>query len=236
MSPKTIADQVAEQLRHEILSGVIPPGTRLLQDEEAERLEVSRTPVREAFRQLEAERLVQIIPNRGAIVIQLSAPEVREIYMIRSELEALAASEAARNATEEDMEAIRGLLRKLEYVSANDRPQSLLDLNKSFHFMIYEASGHRRLVDIIASLWAPIEATRAAYLSEPLAARYATDEHARLFEAIRARDADLAASITRAHLQATADALLDRVPGEARVSLRRHRPPRMPPPGNRAHG
>jgi DNA-binding GntR family transcriptional regulator len=223
MQVKTVADQVADLLRNDILSGALPPGTRLLQDEEAARLQVSRTPVREAFRQLEAERLVQIIPHRGAIVIQLSAAEIREIYLIRSELEALAAAEAARNASSEDIEAIGRLLKDLEYAYAKARLRTLLDLNRSFHFMIYEASGHQRLVNMIASLWGPIEATRAAYVSEPLAARHAMDEHLCLYQAVKARDSVQAARITRRHLKATADALLERLRGRE-VGVRLARP------------
>jgi DNA-binding GntR family transcriptional regulator len=206
--PKTVSEQIVDQLRSEILAGLIPPGTRLFQDVEAERLQVSRTPLREAFRQLEAERLVQIIPNRGALVTQLTADEVREIFLIRGELEPLAAAVAAERATGEDVRAIGALLKELEYARERERNRSLLELNKSFHFMVYEASGLPRLVNVISSLWGPIEAMRAAYASEPVTARHAADEHARLYEAIRDRDEERAAAVTRRHVETMTVALL----------------------------
>jgi DNA-binding GntR family transcriptional regulator len=206
--PKTVSEQIADQLRSEILAGLIPPGTRLLQDVEAARLQVSRTPLREAFRQLEAERLVQIVPNRGAIVTQLTAEEVGEIFLIRGELEPLAAARAAREASPEDLRAIGALLGELEYARERERNRSLLELNKSFHFMVYESSGLPRLVNIISSLWGPIEAMRAAYASEPVTARHAADEHARLYEAIKDRDEERAAAVTRRHVETMTAALL----------------------------
>lgn len=206
--PKTVSEQIVDQLRSEILAGLIPPGTRLLQDLEAQRLQVSRTPLREAFRQLQAERLVQIIPNRGAIVTQLTADEVGEIFLIRGRLEPLAAARAAERASPEDIRAIGALLEELEYARERERNRSLLELNKSFHFMVYEASGLPRLVNIISSLWGPIEAMRASYASEPVTAKHAAGEHARLYEAIRDGDQRAAAEVTRRHIETMTVALL----------------------------
>ena len=214
--PKTVAEQIADQLRGEILAGVLPPGARLFQDVEAARLEVSRTPLREAFRQLEGERLVQIIPNRRAIVTRLTPEEVAEIYQIRGQLEPLAATRAARLATPEEVRAIGALLEELEEARTQGRTRRLLELNKSFHFRVYEASGMPRLVNIISSLWGPIEAMRAAYASEPVTARHAADEHARLFRAIRDRDEDEAAAVTHRHVETMTAALLGWMEGASR--------------------
>ena len=206
--PKTVSEQIADQLRSEILAGLIPPGTRLLQDVEAARLQVSRTPLREAFRQLQAERLVQIIPNRGAVVTELTSDEVTEIFLIRERLEPLAAARAAERASADDIRAIGGLLEELEYARERERHRSLLELNKSFHFMVYEACGLPRLVNIISSLWGPIEAMRASYASEPVTAKHAATEHVHLFEAIRGGDREAAAEVTRQHIETMAAALL----------------------------
>lgn len=206
--PKTVAEQIAGQLRAEILAGLIPPGTRLLQDVEAARMDVSRTPLREAFRLLESERLVQIIPNRGAIVTRLTPEEVVEIYSIRAQLESFAAARATRLATPDEIERLGDLLEQLERARREGHTRRLLELNKSFHFLVYGASRMPRLVDIISSLWGPIEAMRAAYASEPLTARHAADEHARLFEAIRAGDEEMAAAVTRRHVETMTAALV----------------------------
>lgn len=205
---KTVAEQVADRLRREILTGRTRPGTRLFQDVEAARFEVSRTPVREAFRQLEAERLIQIVPNRGAIVARLRTKEVREVFLIRAQLEPLAAATAARLAAPDDIEAIGALLEQLEYARKQAQTRSLSELNKEFHFLVYRTSGMSRLVNIIASLWGPIEAMRAVYASEPVTAGHAADEHTRLYQAIRNHDGEAAAAITRQHVQTMASALL----------------------------
>lgn len=212
--PKTVAEQIADRLRSEILTGAIPPGARLLQDQEATRLEVSRTPLREAFRQLEAERLVQVVPNRGAIVTELRTEEVREVFSIRSMLEPVAASMAARRATPQDVAGIGEVFHELEQAQAQAGTHPLVELNKQFHFKVYEAARMPRLVTIISTLWGPIEAMRAAYASEPLTARHAADEHARLYQAIRDGDEDAAATVTRQHVEAMSGALLSWMGGE----------------------
>jgi DNA-binding GntR family transcriptional regulator len=208
---RTVAIQVADQLRAEILSGRIPPGTRLLQDEEAERLGVSRTPVREAFRQLETEGLVEIVPHRGAIVTRLSLQDIREIYLIRQQLEPLAASMAAENATEEDLCAIEDVLNELSAASDDEDRSRLLDLNKRFHLLIYEASHLSQLVKVIASLWGPIETVRASYVAAPVTAKHAVEEHGLLFRAIREENGTAAAELTRKHLGATERGLVERL-------------------------
>lgn len=213
--PKTVAEQIADRLRSEILTGVIRPGARLFQDLEATRLDVSRTPLREAFRQLEAERLIEVVPNRGAIVTQLRTEEVREVFLIRGQLEPLAAANAARLATPEQIEAIGAVFDQLEGARTQSGTKPLVELNKEFHFKVYEASALPRLVAIIASLWGPIEAMRAAYASEPFTARHAAGEHARLYAAIRDHDEDAAAAITRQHVESMAAALLGWMEGTA---------------------
>jgi DNA-binding GntR family transcriptional regulator len=208
---RTVAVQVADGLRTEILSGRILPGTRLLQDEEAERLGVSRTPVRDAFRQLEKEMLVEIVPNRGAIVTRLSLDDIREIYLIRQQLEPLAAMSAAHAATDEDVDAIEDVLSELSSAPDDEDPSRLLDLNKRFHFRVYEASHLPQLVKLIGSLWGPIEAVRASYVAAPLTAKHAAVEHRQLFLAIKQRDGNAAAEITRNHLAATESGLVERL-------------------------
>lgn len=211
--PKTVAEQIADRLRTEILTGLIRPGARLLQDLEAARLDVSRTPLREAFRQLEAERLVHVLPNRGAVVIELKAEEVAEIFRIRGQLEPFAAGIAARWATPEDVAAIGRVFEELEVARTQSGTQALVELNKAFHFKVYEASQMPRLVSIIGSLWGPIEAMRAAYASEPLTAQHAADEHARLYEAICDHDEEAATAVTSQHVESMAAALLAWIEG-----------------------
>jgi DNA-binding GntR family transcriptional regulator len=211
MAWMTVASQIAAHLRSEILRGATPPGTRLLQDAEAARLGVSRTPIREAFQQLEAEGLLKIIPNRGAVVVSLSAEDISEIYLIRSHLESVAAAEAARRVTQRDLDDVETILQEIEALTADGAWIDLLEANKRFHFRIYQASQLPRLVSMISSLWGPIEAVRAAYVSVPDRATRATGEHDLLYKALKRQDPAAASDITRQHIHGTAKNLIRRL-------------------------
>jgi DNA-binding GntR family transcriptional regulator len=202
---------VADYLRTEILEGRLRPGTRLFQDVEAAKLQVSRTPVREAFQQLDAERLVEMTPNRGAIVTRPSLDAIREIYLIRSQLESMAAAEAAKRATTDDIGKVGTFLEEVERVVSSNDGIALLAANKRFHFRVYECARLPRLTEIISSLWEPIEAVRAAYVSAPTGAKHATADHGLLYEALQNHDACAAAEVTRRHIKGTADSLIRRV-------------------------
>jgi DNA-binding GntR family transcriptional regulator len=159
-----LVDRLAGAIQTRVLSGDVPVGSRLRQEALAEEFGVSRTPVREALRKLQATGLVELLPNRGAIVRGPSAREIREAYEVRAELEGLAAELAAGRISDRDLLRLREaqalFRRSVETLIARRarRPQPWKDesvwvqANDLFHQAILDAAGNERLSDTIADL------------------------------------------------------------------------------------
>ena len=145
----TTAQIVATKLRDEIQEVVLAPGTRLRQNEVAERFGVSTTPVREAFAQLQAEGLVRIDPHRGAVVFHPTAEDLLEYYEIREALEMLAVSHAAQRMTQDIADELSDLIERMRRTT---HPRRWLQMNDEFHLKLYEAAGRPRLSALIANL------------------------------------------------------------------------------------
>jgi DNA-binding GntR family transcriptional regulator len=202
-TPRTIAGLVAERLRAEIVAGERSPGSRLRQVEIARRFGVSTTPVREALAMLQREGLVRLHPQRGAVVFIPTVADLREHYEIRAALEALA---AARTAEVFDPEWAAPLEELLAEMRTGPPAARYLELNQRFHTALYEHSGRRKLVDMIAALrdassaYLHIYRAAADFPVERLDA-----EHRAMLEACVARDPEAAAEATRLHLERTVD-------------------------------
>jgi DNA-binding GntR family transcriptional regulator len=159
-----LVDRLATTLRGQILSGAIPLGSRLRQEALADEFGVSRTPVREALRKLQATGLVQLLPNRGAIVRGPSARDIREAYVVRAELEGLAAELAATAISDDDLRRLRDAeqlfrrcVRPLVTGEGNlghswDDESEWVRANDLFHQAILDASGNARLSAMIAEI------------------------------------------------------------------------------------
>jgi DNA-binding GntR family transcriptional regulator len=204
LARRTTSRVVAERLREDILRGEIAPGSRLRQDELAERFRISTTPVREALALLAAEGLIKVDPHRGAIVLRLTAEEVRENYEIRAVLEPLALVKAIPNLTSELLEEIDGILAEMKATKG----ERWLELNNTFHNKLYEPAGRRRLSSLIASL----RDASAAYLYMVLTSEFPLDEadhqHHAIVEACRDRDPERATKILLDHLELALEQIL----------------------------
>jgi DNA-binding GntR family transcriptional regulator len=194
-----IADVVARRLAQAILSGQLPPGSRLREETLASNFSVSRTPIREALIVLAASGLAHLEPNRGATVLQLTADDVAEVYHLRAVLESESAALASRRITPE----VAGLLVKIcdrmgELRAASAAEQLAADTN--FHYTIAEASGSPRLVALIRQVSAIPEAYRAGipYTSEDMAE--AERQHRGIAEAIGRRRQAEARRLMRTHV------------------------------------
>jgi DNA-binding GntR family transcriptional regulator len=202
-SPPTRAGAVAEQLRRLIQSGEIAPGSRLRQNEVAERFGVSTTPVREAFAELARDGIVRLDAHRGATVFRPSLDELFEIYEIRGALEPLATELAAARATAEELAELEAILLEMRRTVT---PARYVELNETFHAKISDMSSRPRLSTILAALRKA--AINYIYLTVPQPdAEYAAAmqaQHEEIFEAIRGRHAGRARRAARAHLRTTA--------------------------------
>lgn len=199
---KSKKDLVVDVIREAILSGELEPGERLLQDDLAERLQVSSTPVREALRQLESEGILQSSPNRGVRVAEVDWQAVREIYLIRADLEALATRMAVPRLTAADLKQLGTLHAQIEDLIRRNELKELRRLNYELHICIYQAAGMPELLKIIRSLWTKFPWDTLHVL--PNRAFMSADEHARLIAAMTAGEAEQAGQLMREHIEISA--------------------------------
>lgn len=198
---KTRAHLVLENLRDGILSGQYVPGTRLDQKQLAADHGVSLIPVREGLRQLEAEGLVRIEPRRGVFVAERSAKDVRSISLIRERLEELAAQLAVPHLTDETLHQLHDLIHQMDRAIENQDMVRFLELNRCFHFAIYDASEQPLLVQIITGLWDRFRLyrNRTTFISQN--ARRSQQEHNEIYQALVARDVITAGWLIREHVR-----------------------------------
>lgn len=193
----TKADAAYVEIHRRIVEGELPPGTVLDQGALARDLNVSTTPVREALRRLEMEKLVEMSAHRDARVVPVSPQDFRYLYEVRLALDPLAAGLAAERATKAEIDAIVRL--------ANARGRTALKqaaVNRRFHRAVYSACHNPVLVGELDSLWDRTDSYRLALLSAyPGEAVLANNEHASIAAAVKSRDADQVRALVRLHLK-----------------------------------
>jgi DNA-binding GntR family transcriptional regulator len=192
-------DFAYESLRAAIQQGEIQPGERLREVELAGRLGVSRTPVREALKRLEAEGLVAFAPRRGLVVAQLDQQQVHELYALREVLEGAAAALAARHASEYEIEALQDLVRRHEEAGRNTA--QLVEINRHFHATLYSAARNRYLLEALSSMHGSLALLRETTYAAAGRPAAALDEHREIARAIRWRDAASAEEAARRHIR-----------------------------------
>jgi Transcriptional regulators len=184
----TTADAVYSTLRHCIVLGDLAPGERLLSDGLASRLGVSRTPVREALRKLEAEGLVAASPRLGLVVREISEQDLAEIFAIREALEATAARLAAENAAPSELADLRALLEDMETVCRRGELETLRDLTAEFHLYVCRAGHNGRLLRMLKDLQDQVRHLKTSTLFKEGRAAEALQEHRNLLLALEARE------------------------------------------------
>ena len=189
-------------LRKAILKGELQPGERLMEIALANRLGVSRTPVREAIRMLEHEGLVVMKPRRGAQVAKITEQELNAVLEVRKSLEMLAANKACERMTEEDMKAMRDAgaeFRKLA-LNPNCDLTALTEADVAFHDTIYRGTRNRRLNQILANLREQMYRFRLEYLKDASIRESLVSEHEEIMKAVAGRDGELAADLIGEHI------------------------------------
>ncbi len=189
---------VADRLREAILRGQLKPGQKLDQNELAELLNVSRSPVREALRTLAAEGLVEVYPHRGAVVAELSPEEFEEISIIRVVLEGMAARLAAPHIDDERIALLKDILAELDNTTDLDR---WVELNRRFHNTIYQAVHRPRLLSFIENLRITMTPYIRQYIASEEHLNAARIGHRRILEACINRDENRAQEETERHLK-----------------------------------
>ncbi|MEZ4605688.1 MAG: GntR family transcriptional regulator [Deinococcales bacterium] len=204
--PKGTAEFIADSLTNAMLLGKLKSGQQLKQDELAKEFGVSKIPIREALLQLEGRGLVNIIPNRGAVVSSLSPDEVKEIYDMRIALESLALRRAIPNMTEGDFETLEMLNRRLEHETP---VTNWIDLDWQFHYSLYAPSNMPRLIKLSRELQINVSRYLSLGLLKESYRQGSLKEHQTLIEACRQRDADEAIAILEHHFAKLPPAISD---------------------------
>lgn len=204
---RPLRDVALDAIRQRILSGDHPPGSRLVEDRLASELGVSRNPVREALRVLEAEGYVEMIPRRGAIVAAMSPEEASEIFEVRMALEALAARLAARNAVDGDGKVLARLITTSRRALERRDVAALSTLNTRFHEDVLRLAKNGYLKDVMVPLRGRMQwifSHTAAGARGP----HSIAEHEELADAIGRGDEDRAAALAEAHIAAARESFL----------------------------
>lgn len=198
---RPLRDVVCDEVRDRIIRGDYPPGTRLVEDKLATELEVSRNPVREGLRVLETEGFVRMVPRRGVVVASPSDDDVREIFEVRKELEALAARLAAAKRTDADIADLTGILERSRVALDRGRTAELTALNTEFHERVLSVAGNGYLREVMLRMRSRMQWI-FSQTAGSIRGRHSLDEHAQLAEAIIAGDEELAAQLGTGHVAA----------------------------------
>jgi Transcriptional regulators len=196
----SLRGRVFNKIREDILSGKYKEHEELREVAIGEELGVSRTPVREAFRQLELEGLIQIVPNKGAYVTGITAKDVGDIYMIRSKLEGLCARWATDHITEEQLEELEENVYLAEFHAKKGHLDQMAELDNRFHQILYESCNSKQLARLLVDFHEYVLRVRRKTLSNGSRGKVSNNEHRQIMEAIKAKDKDRAEALANEHI------------------------------------
>lgn len=203
-----LREEVFYTIREAILKGNLKPGTRLKEIALANEMGVSRTPVRDAIRKLEQEGLVVIEPNRGACVSEIARQELNDVLELRRGLEELAIRKACERITEEELKNLELAAEEFSSLVSDRDLKELAEADVHFHDVIYRASHNRRLVQLLNNLREQMYRFRMEYLKDEKSGNILDAEHHAILEAVRSRDAELAATAICRHIDNQYDQIL----------------------------
>ncbi|SHJ93076.1 GntR family transcriptional regulator [Hespellia stercorisuis] len=199
----SLSGRVFQKIREDILKGRYQEHDELRENTIGKELGVSRTPVREALRQLELEGLVTIVPNRGAYVTGITRKDVKDIYAIRSMLEGLCARWATEHITEEQLTELEEIIMLAEFYTKKEDTQNIeqvMEFDAKFHTVLYEASDSRILAHVLKDFHKYVQLARKSSVISEERARKSIREHKQILRAIKEKDADMAEQLANEHV------------------------------------
>ncbi len=195
-----LRDVVFKTLRQAILKGDMEPGERLMEITLANKLGVSRTPIREAIRKLELEGLVHMVPRKGAIVASISEKDMKDVLEVRVTLEELAVKLAIQNMEEPDIDQLRRAAKKFESAVIARDIVDIVEADVMFHDVIYNRTNNGRLIQIINNLREQMYRYRLEYVKDARTHSILISEHQDIITALEKRDVDEAKNAVRQHI------------------------------------
>lgn len=196
----SLADQVFEHIENDILSGKYAKGEIITESKLSAELGVSRTPVREALRRLSQEHLIEE-SGKGSIVIGISEKDLDDIFLIRKQIEALAAKMAAKSHTEEQLAELKEILELQEFYVSKADTEHIKHMDNKFHRILYKLTGSTVFYDTLVPLHKKIQKYRRVSLQSTSRAKASVLEHRKIYEAIVSRDEELAFETTMQHIE-----------------------------------
>ncbi len=198
---KPLREVIFNTLKEAIIMGELKPGERLMEVQLAEKMGVSRTPVREAIRKLELEGLAHIIPRKGAQVADLSVKDIMDVLEVRAALDALATSLSAVRITDEELQMLKHVHSQFASYVEKDNLSGLVKKDVEFHEIIYKSSRNDRLIQIASNLREQVYRFRVIYLKDYISPKEIVKEHLDIYEAIAARDTQRASETAQRHIR-----------------------------------
>ena len=206
-----LRDVVFNTLRQAILRGELKPGERLMEIQLANKLGVSRTPIREAIRKLELEGLVLMIPRKGAEVAEITEKNLRDVLEVRCALEELAVQLACDRMDEEGIKAMREASAEFRNTLDSDDITRIAQADVAFHDIIYAATDNHRLIQLLNNLREQMYRYRIEYLKKKECYPQLLEEHQTIIDSIESQDKDRATQITGQHIKNQAEAVVDTI-------------------------
>ncbi len=195
-----LRDVVFNTLRQAILKGELEPGERLMEIQLADRLGVSRTPIREAIRKLELEGLVLMIPRKGAEVAKISEKSLRDVLEVRRSLEELAIELACERMDDEDIEKLEAAQENFREAVKNGDSMTIAETDEAYHDIIYNGTGNNRLVQILNNLREQMYRYRLEYIKDEDKRQVLLIEHTQILNAVKGRHVAEAKKAIREHI------------------------------------
>lgn len=198
---KPIREVAYDTLKHAIVTGEIPAGARIVETEYADRMHISRTPLREALRKLERDGLVEYVLRRGVVVRAFTIADVEEIYTIRNALEMLTLPSIVANVTADDIRSLREKLREMDPLDENNEIEKVSPLARAFHTQLTSISGLKRILRVIEGQDEYITRFSALSIAKEDRRHAAHAEHHRLVDLLEQRDLEGFEALMRKHIE-----------------------------------
>ena len=205
----TLREKILENIRDAIISGSLKEGCKVSEPELAERFGISRTPIREAFRQLESEGYLTVIPRRGAVVSEFNLKEVEDFYAIKSILEGYAAQRACQRLAVKELERPHSINARLGELAAANDVKGFFKLHDEFHAVFINASDNEKLKEMICSLITRFQRLRHMSLSLPGRMAVSVQEHDKILDAFRRRGGEAASRLVQKNAEYGGRVLID---------------------------
>ena len=202
-----LRDVVFNTLRQAILTGELKPGERLMEIHLANKLGVSRTPIREAIRKLELEGLVTMIPRRGAEVAQITEKSLQDVLEVRRSLDALCAELACARISDEEVESLNAACKAFEEATLKGDVREIAAADVALHDIIIQATGNKRLVQLVNNLAEQMYRYRFEYIKDKSVYPRLIEEHRVMYNAIRGKDGKTAAKVAVTHIDNQMEAI-----------------------------